>query len=180
MLASRKNISRIALLCFIVFLTAACGLMKKHKLTVGQAQNTNVPVPDDTSVPSAALPSTVESPTVNAPTVEIDTSLDQDIRTRHMEEKITQLENRIEQLENKPGSQTKPSSSPEQEPEQASLTPPAPTKPKQPVPPAEPEGRADQGRLPAAVPAQQRRDMSGLRPDRSGVEDLAALERDSD
>ncbi|MGD9824385.1 tol-pal system protein YbgF [Desulfobacter sp.] len=97
--ASGQNASRIALLFFILFLTASCGLMKKHKLTAGQAQKTKETVPDSISVPA------------NAP---IDTSLDQDIRTRHMQEKITRLENRIALLEKKSCSQTRPSPYPNQ------------------------------------------------------------------
>lgn len=91
--ASRQNVSRIALLFFILFLTASCGFMKKHKLTAGQAQDSNETVPDGISVPTK---------------VPIDTSLDQDIRTRHMEEKIIRLENRLALLEKESCSQTKP------------------------------------------------------------------------
>ncbi|WP_035240904.1 tol-pal system protein YbgF [Desulfobacter vibrioformis] len=92
--ASKRNVSRIALLFSILFLTASCGCIKKHTLTAGQTQNTSETVSDGTSVPT------------NVP---IDTSLDQDIRTRHMEEKITRLENRIALLEKKSYSQRKSS-----------------------------------------------------------------------
>jgi len=93
--ASKKHISRIALLFLLPFLTASCGSLKTYELTAGQAQNTNVTVPDATSVP-------------------IDTSLAQDIRTRHLEKKINRLENRVALLEKKVESQTKPSPPPKQ------------------------------------------------------------------
>lgn len=67
--ASREHVSRIALRCLILFLTASCRSIKKYERTAGQAQITNETVPDATSVL-------------------IDTSLDQDIRTRHLEEKV--------------------------------------------------------------------------------------------
>ena len=90
MTATKLHISRMALLFLIPFLTASCGSLKTYELTAGQAQNTNVTVPDGTSVP-------------------IDTSLEQDIHTRHLEKKITRLERRIALLEKKVCSQTKPS-----------------------------------------------------------------------
>ena len=93
--ASKQHILRIALLFLIAFLTASCGSLKTYELTSGQAQNTNVTVPDATSVP-------------------IDTSLAQDIHTRHLEEKIIRLENRVELLEKKIGAQTKPAPPPKQ------------------------------------------------------------------
>ncbi|WP_170299727.1 tol-pal system protein YbgF [Desulfobacter hydrogenophilus] len=96
MLASRQPISRIALLFLIPFLTVSCGSLKTYKLTTAdQAQTTNVTVPDATSVP-------------------IDTSLGQDIRTSHLEEKITGIENRLALLEKKVGAQTQPSPPPKQ------------------------------------------------------------------
>ncbi len=110
--ASRQNISRIALLFLILFLTASCGSLKTYKRTDSQAQDTNTTVPDATSVP-------------------IDTSLDQDIRTRHLEEKITRLENRIALLEKKSCSQTKPS------PPRKQAYPGSPAKPNRPAPPAQ-------------------------------------------
>lgn len=94
--AYRQHISKIALFFLILLLTAACGSLKTYKMPAGQAQNTDVAVPDTTSV-------------------QIDTSLDQDIRTRHLEEKIARLENRVTLLEKKFSSQTK--------------TPPPPPKP---------------------------------------------------
>ena len=99
--ASRLYILRIALLCIILFLTAACGSFSPYKRTVDQAQNTSVP--DTTSVP-------------------IDTSLDQDIRTRHLEEKINLLEHRLVLLEKKFNEQPKP------EPPKPDPTKPEPTK----------------------------------------------------
>jgi len=128
MTASRQNISRIALLFFILFLTASCGCIKKHKLTAGQTQNTNETVPDGISVPTK---------------VPIDTSLDQDIRTRHMEEKITRLENRIAVLEKKPCSQTQSSPPPKQA---YPAYPAYPAKPNQPTPHA-PTGDLDPFKL---------------------------------
>jgi len=117
--ASRKHVSRIALLFLIVFLTASCGSLKTYELTAGQAQDTNVTVPDSTWIP-------------------MDTSLDQDIRTRHIEEKITRLENRIALLEKKVSSQTKPSPPPKQAypgfpPKQDRPTPPEKTEKSDPV-----------------------------------------------
>ena len=110
--ASIKNISRIALLFLILFLTASCGSMKKYKLTADRTQNTNVTVPVGTSVPT-------KTP--------INTSPDQDIRTRRLEEKITRLEKRIDLLEKKNYSQTQPSPPPKQT---------YPAKPNPPAPPA--------------------------------------------
>ncbi len=48
--ASRQYVSRIALLFFILFLTASGQTQKTHELTAGQAQDTNVTVPDVTPV----------------------------------------------------------------------------------------------------------------------------------
>ena len=59
--ASKQRISRFAQPFLILFLTASCGLLKTHELTIDQAQDAHVTVPDATPVP-------------------IDTSLDQDIR----------------------------------------------------------------------------------------------------
>lgn len=112
--ASRQNTSRIALLFLILFFTASCGSLKTYELTADQAQDTKATVPDATPVP-------------------IDTSLDQDIRTRHLEEKITRLENRIALLEKKSCSQTKPSPYPY--PKKA--YPGSPAKPDRPASPAQ-------------------------------------------
>lgn len=49
--ASRQYFSRIALLFFIFFLTASGEGLKTHELTAGQAQDTNVTVPDATPAP---------------------------------------------------------------------------------------------------------------------------------
>ena len=113
---SRQTVLSIALLFLILFLTASCGSLKTYELTDGQAQDTNVTVPDATSVP-------------------IDTSLDQDIRTRHLEEKITRLESRIALLEKKSCSQTKPSPYPY--PKQ--VPPESPAKVDRPASPAQTE-----------------------------------------
>jgi len=110
--ASKRNLSRIALLFFILFLTASCGYIKKHTLTADQTQNTNETVSDGTSVPT------------NVP---IDTSLDQDIRTRYMEEKITRLENRIALLEKKSYSQRQSAPVPNQAYPASPAKPPQPT-----------------------------------------------------
>lgn len=123
--ASRQNISRIALLFFILFLTASCGCIKKHKLTAGQTQDSNETVSDGTSVPAK---------------VPIDTSLDQDIRTRHMEEQIARLENRLALLEKKSCSQTKAPPYPKP------VYPAYPAKPTQPAPHA-PTGDEDPVKL---------------------------------
>ena len=112
--ASKENISRIAMLFLILFLTASCGSIKKYKLTADRTQNTNVTVPVGTSVPTKAP---------------IDTSLDQDIRTRRLEEKITRMENRINMLEKNAFSQTKPLPNPKQ------TYPAHPAKPNPPVHP---------------------------------------------
>ncbi|WP_462269281.1 tol-pal system protein YbgF [Desulfobacter sp.] len=94
--ASIQHILRIALFFLILSLTPSCGSLKIYKRTdEGQAQDTKTTLPDTTSVP-------------------IDTSLDQDIRTRHLEEKINQIENRIALLEKKAYSQTKSSPPPKQ------------------------------------------------------------------
>ncbi|WP_321493208.1 tol-pal system protein YbgF [uncultured Desulfobacter sp.] len=107
MLASPKKFLRIALLLSLLFFTASCGTMTKQKFTAGQARDTNVTVPDSTPAP-------------------MDTSLDQEIRTRHLEEKITRLENRMTRLEQKLSSQTKPWPPPAKE---------------HPTPPARPDSR---------------------------------------
>ncbi|MCG8551370.1 MAG: tol-pal system protein YbgF [Desulfobacterales bacterium] len=112
--ASGQHISKIALLFLILFATAACGPLKTYKLTAGQAQNTDAAKPDTTSV-------------------QIDTSLDQDIRTRHLEEKIARLENRVALLEKKIRVQAKPSPLPKPEPKNPPL-PAASSKPVQPAP----------------------------------------------
>lgn len=107
--ASRQHILRIASLCLVLFLTASCGSLNPYKRTVGQAQNTTV---SDT------------------PAVPIDTSLDQDIRTRHLEEKIKRLEQRVALLEKKLSSPPKPA------PPKKQITPkisPSPAKPKRPA-----------------------------------------------
>ncbi|WP_051085692.1 tol-pal system protein YbgF [Desulfobacter curvatus] len=91
--AAKQHILRIALLFLVLFLTTSCGSLKTYKLTAGRAQDATVP--DTASVP-------------------IDTSLDQDIRTRHLEEKINRLENRVALLEKKLSSQAKPSLPPKQ------------------------------------------------------------------
>ena len=109
--ASGQRISKIALPFLILFLTASCGLLKTHEQTTAQAQDTQKTVPDATPVP-------------------IDTSLDQDIRTRHLEEKVNRLENRIAMLEEKSCSQTQPSPPPKQP------YPANPAKPNQPPPTA--------------------------------------------
>ena len=109
--ASKQRISRFAQPFLILFLTASCGLLKTHELTIGQAQDAHVTVPDATPVP-------------------IDTSLDQDIRTRHLEEKVNRLENRISILEKKSCSQTQPSPPPKQS------YPVPPAKPNRSAPPA--------------------------------------------
>jgi tol-pal system protein YbgF len=70
----------------------------------------------------------------DATPVKIDTSLDQDIRTRHLEEKINRLENRVALLEKKLSLQTKPSPPPKPKPKKQ--TPPAAApKPDRPAPP---------------------------------------------
>nr|WP_319491491.1 tol-pal system protein YbgF [uncultured Desulfobacter sp.] len=115
--ASRQHILRIAPLCFILFLTASCGSLKPYNRTVDQAQNTTVP--DTTSVP-------------------IDTSLDQDIRTRHLEEKINQLEDRLVLLEKKLNSHPKPEPEPPQKQISQKLSP-LPAKPSRPAVPKKTE-----------------------------------------
>lgn len=112
--ASKQHVLRIALPFLILFLTASCGLLKTHERTAGQAQGTNETVPEATSVP-------------------IDTSLDQDIRTRYLEEKVNRLENRISLLEKKSCSHPQPSPPPTQP------YPGTPAKPNQPAPPAQTE-----------------------------------------
>ena len=107
--ASRQYFLRIAPLCIILFLTASCGSLKPYKRAVDQAQSTTVP---DTTP------------------VHIDTSLDQDIRTRHLEEKIDRLEHRLALLEKKFNSQPKPEPPKKQIPQKLS---PPPAKPKRPV-----------------------------------------------
>jgi len=119
--ASRQNIARIALIFLFLFLTASCGSLKTYELTDSQAQDTNTTVPDATSVP-------------------IDTSLDQDIRTRHLEEKISRLENRIALLEKKSYAQTKPTPPPKQ------AYPAPPAKPDRPALPAQ-TGSLDPAKL---------------------------------
>ncbi|WP_320040818.1 tol-pal system protein YbgF [uncultured Desulfobacter sp.] len=109
------HISKIALLFLILFLTASCGLLKTYKKPVGQAQSTDVAVPDPTPIA-------------------IDTSLDRDIRTRHLEEKINRLENRVAMLEKKISSQPKPSPIPKPPPTK-SKRPATPPKPDSPAPP---------------------------------------------
>nr|WP_321399440.1 tol-pal system protein YbgF [uncultured Desulfobacter sp.] len=119
--ASRQHILRIAPLCLILFLTASCGSLKPYKRTVDQTQNTAVP--DTTSVP-------------------IDTSLDQDIRTRHLEEKINQLEHRLELLEKKLNSQPKPDPELKPEPPKKQISQrlsPPPAKPSSPAAPKKTE-----------------------------------------
>lgn len=86
--ASGQEISRIALLFLVLFLIASCGSPKTYKPTPGRAQNTPVP---------------------GTPPVQIDTSLDQDIRTRHLEEKISRLEDRVALLEKNLSSKATPS-----------------------------------------------------------------------
>jgi len=114
--ASEQYISKIAPLFLILFVTAACGPLKTYKMTVGQAQNTDVAVPDTTSV-------------------QIDTSLDQNIRTRHLEEKIARLENRVVLLEKKSSSQAKLSPPPKPKPRKPTLPAafPKPDRPELPV-----------------------------------------------
>ncbi|MDX9965070.1 MAG: tol-pal system protein YbgF, partial [Desulfobacter postgatei] len=112
MTASKQNVLRIALPFLILFLTASCGLLKTDERTAGQAQGTNETVPEATSVP-------------------IDTSLDQDIRTRYLEEKVNRLENRVSLLEKKSCSHPQPSPSPKQP------YPASPAKPNQPAPSAQ-------------------------------------------
>lgn len=109
--ASRKHISRIAPLFLILFLTASCGSLTSYKRTADQAQNTTVP---------------------DTPAVHIDTSLDRDIRTRHMEKKIDQLEHRVALLEKKLSSRSKPASPKKQVAPKLS---PRPAKPKRPAAP---------------------------------------------
>jgi len=108
--ASKGNMTRIALLFLILVLTPSCGPMKKHELTTRQAQDTTEP--DGISGPTQ---------------IPIDTSLDQDIRTRRLEEKITRLENRIALLEKKNSLHAVPSPPPTQ------TTPPPPAKPNHPA-----------------------------------------------
>ena len=118
---SRQHVLSIALLSLIVFLTASCGSLKIYETTDGQAQDTNPTVPDTTPVP-------------------IDTSLDQDIRTRHLEEKITRLENRIALLEKKSAAQIKPKPAYQKQPypkQTKQVYPASPAKPDQPAPPAQ-------------------------------------------
>nr|WP_320193609.1 tol-pal system protein YbgF [uncultured Desulfobacter sp.] len=110
-----QHILKIALLFLILFLTASCGLLKPYKRPVGQAQSTDVSVPDPAPLP-------------------IDTSLDQDIRTRHLEEKINRLENRVALLERKVSLQPKPSQLPKPAPTK-STRPATSPKPDQPAPP---------------------------------------------
>ncbi len=119
---SRQNVSRIALLFLVLFLTASCGVLKKkHAPPVDQVQNTEVTVPNTTWGP-------------------METSLDQDIRTRHLEEKITLLENRIAQLEKKSQTQAKShSTSPPKQAAPKQTDPAAPAKPNQPAPPEQTE-----------------------------------------
>nr|WP_319393308.1 tol-pal system protein YbgF [uncultured Desulfobacter sp.] len=106
--ASEKHILRIASLCTLIFLTASCGSLRPYKQTAGQAQNT--PVPDTSSVP-------------------IDTSLDQDIRTRHLEEKINRLEQRMARLEEKLSARAEPAPPKKQVPKKLSPPPARPEKP---------------------------------------------------
>jgi tol-pal system protein YbgF len=108
--AFKQSVLRIALPFLIPFLTASCGLLKTHERTTGQAQETHVTVPDTTPVP-------------------INTSLDQDIRTSYLEEKVTRLENRISILEKNSCSHPQPSPPPTQP------YPGTPAKPNQPLPP---------------------------------------------
>jgi tol-pal system protein YbgF len=103
--ASRRHISRIAPLFIILFLTASCGSLKPYKRTVDQAQNTTVP---------------------DTPSVPIDTSLDRDIRTRHLEEKIIRLEHRVALLEEKLSSRSKPVPPKKQVPQTLSAPPAKP------------------------------------------------------
>ncbi|NWH05572.1 tol-pal system protein YbgF [Desulfobacter latus] len=110
--APRQNMIRIVLLFLILFSTASCGLLKTQKPPVPQAQD--APEPEATSIP-------------------MDTPLDQDIRTRYLEEKINRLEKRIALLEKKSGSQIKP---PPPSSSSSQQTPPAsPAKSNQPVQP---------------------------------------------
>jgi tol-pal system protein YbgF len=106
--ASRRHISRIAPLFIILFLTASCGSLKPYKRTADQAQNTTVP---------------------DTPSVPIDTSLDRDIRTRHLEEKIKRLEHRMALLEKKFNSQPKPAPPKKQVSKKLSQPPAKPKRP---------------------------------------------------